>query len=270
MLKPNLIPLLTLTVIISLQSCKKDDAHNPPAEHHEKLSAIEWNSGFKETYEYNADNKLKKIRYKASQSSEDAVEFTWSGNLMTEVRENSSIYKNVYHYSAGKVIRSTNETRNSPSTVYYNLDYDYRGDGKVDKMRYITYAANGPELKAETIYHYNATGDLTSTVTDMGSTIVTQQIDGYTTVNFNPWVFIDLTLLENYMIFNYPVLSSMKGFPKKITRIVKQGNDPEFVDIVTTHNFEINKNRITKMEVELSSPTTPQLNRKRTALFTYK
>ncbi|MCG2615650.1 hypothetical protein LZZ85_15220 [Terrimonas sp. NA20] len=269
MFKPNLIALLTLTSAIALQSCRKDDAPKPPAETGDKLASIEWNSGFKESYEYNSNNTLKKITYSSTQSS-NAVEFSWTGNLMSEVRENSSVYKNVYHYNGGKVTRSTNETSNAPSTVYYHLEYDYRGDGKVHKMRYITFGAAGPELKTETDYNYNTAGELTSTVSHSGSTTVTQQIEGYTEVSFNPWAFIDLTLLENYMIFNYPVLSSMKGFPRKITRIVKQGNDPEFVDITTTHHCEVSKNQITKMVVELASPTTPSLNRKRTALFTYK
>jgi hypothetical protein len=259
-----------ITTIFTLQSCRKDDAPKPPVETGEKLSAIEWNSGFKERYEYNTNNSLKKIIYSSTQSGEDAVEFSWTGNLVTEVNENSSSYKNVYYYNGGKVTRSTNETRNAPSIVYYHLEYDYRADGRVNKMRYITFGANGPELKTETDYNYNTAGELTSTVSRSGTTVITQQIDGYTNVAFNPWAFIDLTLLENYMIFNYPVLSTMNGFPRKITRIVKQGNDPEFVDITTTHTCEISKNQITKMVVELASPTTPAINRKRTALFTYK
>jgi hypothetical protein len=271
MLKPNLIPFITLTAVIFLQSCKKDDAPKPPVpdETGNKLASIQWNSGFTETYEYDADDKLKKISYKTGQY-EGAMEFSWTGNLMTEVRENSSQHKNVYHYTGGKVTHSTNETKNAPSTVYYHLEYDYRGDGKVDKMRYITFTANVPELKTETTYYYNTGGDLTSSVSRSGSTIVTQQIEGYTQVSFEPWAFIDQSLVENYMIFNYPVLSSMRGFPRKITRIVKQGNDPEFIDIVTTNTCVITNNQISKMEVALTSPTSPSINKQRTAVFTYK
>lgn len=269
MLKPYLIPLLMLSAIIALQSCRKGDTPPPPAETGEKLATIEWNNDFKETYEYNTNNTLKKIGYKTAQR-EDAVEFTWTGNFMTEAREISSLYKNVYHYNGGKISHSTSETVNAPSTVYYHLEYDYRGDGKVNKMRFISFGTNGQELKTETDYNYNTAGELTSTVSRSGNTTITQQIEGYIAVSFNPWTFIDLSLVENYMIFNYPVLSSMKGFPRKITRIVKQGDDPEFVDITTTHTCEVSKNQITKMVIELANPAAPSLNRKRTALFTYK
>jgi len=270
MYKPNLIQLFTLAIIIMFQSCKKDPPRNiqPPAPS-TTLSAIEWSTGNqKETYEYNNDQKLKKIVLSSGQVS-DIYEFNWKGNKLSEAHEVSSLFKQVYHYDGNRISKITYTSVTDPGSSNYKMDYLYRADGKIEKMNLVM--LNGSGSNATTTYHYNASGELSSTVTIMDQFTITQTIESYSDqISFEPWAFIDLTLLENYMIYNYPVLSSMKALPAKVLRSVKIGAAPEFLDAVTTNTFETGNNRINKLKYELQIPGSPSLGKTRNALFTYK
>jgi hypothetical protein len=271
MYKSCLTLSFAITAFSLLQSCSKDDTIKAP-DYGDKLNTVEWNAGAqKETYEYNSDNTLKRIVYTSGQAS-DSYEFTWNGNKLAEMFEKNATYKNFYYYdNAGKVSHTTTAIHDDASKTTNKMEYTYRSDGKVDQLKYFVINYAGTELRAITTYHYNTAGDLDHSVTTTGNYTITQQIEGYSQpVKFNPWGFIDLTLLENYMIYNYPVLSTMKGFPAKVTRKVKIGNDPEFVDIVTTNTSEISNKRINKMTIELTSPSTPSINKIRTGTFNYK
>ena len=72
------------------------------------------------------------------------------------------------------------------------------------------------------------------------------------------------------MIFNYPVLSSMKAYPLKITRTVQTGDDPPFVDIVTTNTCDVSNKRINQLKTEIKDPAMPGYNSSRTGQFNYK
>lgn len=270
MYKPNLIRLFTFAIIILLQSCKKDPPKNvPPPLPLLTLSTIEWSTGSqKETYEYNSDHSLKKIVFTSGQAS-DTYEFKWSGNKLAEAHETGSLFKQQYHYNGDRITDMTYTSIADPVKGNYKMEYSYRADGKVAKMELIMLDAGGSD--AVTIYHYNAAGELSSTVTTVDQYTITQTIESYSApVSFEPWSFIDLSLLENYMIYNYPVLRSMKALPAKVLRSVKIGGDPEFLDAVTTNTFEISNNRINKLRYQLKIPGSPSLDKTKDAQFNYK
>ncbi|PZR26218.1 MAG: hypothetical protein DI535_15375 [Citrobacter freundii] len=268
MYKPDLIPLFAFAVIALLQSCKKDPAENLPLPS-TTLSAIEWSPGNqKETYEYNSDRSLKKIVFTSGQVA-DSYEFKWNDKKLSEVHETGSLFKQYYQYSGNRISTMTYAPAADPGVGNYKMAYTYRADGKPDKMELIMLNASGSN--AVTTYNYNAAGELSSTVTIMDEYRITQTIESYSAeVRFEPWSFIDISLLENYMIYNYPVLSSMKALPAKVSRSVKIGNNPEFLDAVTTNTFEITNGRISKLKYELQIPGSPSLNRTKNAQFIYK
>lgn len=270
MLKRNSIRILAFSVIILIQSCSKDDEPAPNQPSIAKLIRVDWTPGTaKEEYHYSADNSLKRIVYSIGQTS-TSYEFTWNNNKVTEVYDPSSSYKHFYFYNGDKLSYTTRSQKNDASQIVYKMEYTYRQDGKADKLKYFTVEENGTELKAGSTYYYNAAGELSHTVTIMENYTITHTIEGYSQeVKFIPWGFIDLTLMEDYMIFNYPVLSTMKGFPVKITRKVKIGDTPEFVDTITTHTCEISNGRINKMTVDFKVPSHPELDKTRNAFFNY-
>jgi hypothetical protein len=274
MYKPYLVLALGLSLLTALQSCSKDHDKpidtNPPSSWGDLLESIEWDNGSKETFAYNADSTLKQIAYSFGNSAH-SYEFSWAGKRMVEMHDNISLYKNTYTYNGNKVFQMTNTPKNDPATSSYKMEYTYNAIGKVDKLKYFVINEAGTELRAGTSYQYNAAGDLIKSITSTGNTTITQSIDGYSTeAAFNPWAFIDFTLLENYMIFNYPVLSSMKGYPLKITRTVQTANDPPFVDIITTNTCEISNKRINKLKIEIKDPAMPGYNVTYTGRFIYK
>lgn len=270
MYKPDLIRFFAFAVIIFLQSCKKDNTESLPLPIPSvALSAIEWSTGNqKETYEYNSDHSLKKIVFTSGQAS-DTYEFKWTDKKLSEVHETGSLFKQYYQYSGNRVSAMTYASVADPATGNYKMEYSYRADGKIEKMELIMLNAAGSN--AVTTYHYNTAGELSSTVTIMDEYRITQTIESYSAeVRFEPWSFIDLSLLENYMIYNYPVLSSMKALPAKVSRSVKIGNNPEFLDAVTTNTFEITNTRINKLKYELQIPGSPSLGKTKNAQFIYK
>lgn len=271
--KPYLLLALGLSVFIAMQSCSKDHDKpgntNPPYQA-DLLESIEWENGARETFTYNTDSTLKQIRYFFIASSH-SYEFSWSGKKMIEMHDNVSLYKNTYTYNGNNVFQMTNTPKNGPVTGSYKMEYTYNASGKVDKLKYFVTNEAGTEIRAGTSYQYNGAGELIKTTTQTGNTIITQTIDGYSDeAIFNPWIFIDFTLLENYMIFNYPVLSTMKGYPLKITRTVQTGNDPAFVDIITTNTCDVSNKRINKLKIEIEYPGMPGYHSTHTGQFNYK
>lgn len=270
MFKHNLIRLFIFTIIILLQSCKKDPGKNVhPPYPDDRLSVIEWSTGGRrETYDYNDDHSLKRIVFSAGQAA-DIYNFTWKDNKLTEAYEAGSSFRQFYHYEGDRITDMTYAPATDPGNGNYKMEYTYRTDGKIDKMKLVM--LNGSGANALTTYHYNAAGELSSTITIMDEYMITQTIESYSApVSFEPWTFIDLTLLENYMIYNYAVLRSMKALPAKVLRSVKIGNAPEFMDAVTTNTFEISDKRINKLKYELKIPGSSSLDRTQNAQFIYK
>ena len=272
--KPYRILALSLSLFILLQGCSKDHdnptGNDPVPSFGDMLESVEWDKGSKETFTYNADSTLKQIVYSFGGATH-SYEFTWSGKKMTAMQDNTSLYKNTYSYNGNKIYQMINAPKTGGVTGSYKMEYTYNAIGKVDQLKYFTINEAGTELKASTAYQYNAAGELIKSITQTGDFTITQLIGGYSgEAVFNPWIFIDFTLLENYMIFNYPVLSTMKGFPLKITRMVQVGNNPAFVDLITTNTCEISHKRINKLKIDIEDPNMPDYHVTNMARFIYK
>lgn len=111
------------------------------------------------------------------------------------------------------------------------MEYTYENDGKLKQLDYLQVNEAGATLRTRSSYQYSTNGDLQKIVTVDNSFIITHVIEAYSEpVDFNPMLFIETGLFENYPLYNYAVMSRLKKIPSKILRLVKNGAAPEFTD----------------------------------------
>ncbi|MBO9204658.1 MULTISPECIES: hypothetical protein [Niastella] len=268
-------PLLLFSLISLLGACDKDDKIDEPEivipQFH--IKSITWNYGLTGNFVYNADSSLKQIDY-TYQNVGGFTGFGWSGNLHTELYDDRSLYKNVFEYDTdGYPVKMKNVTKADPTDTQYQLEFLYNA-GKLQAMKYAVFNEDGTtELRSSSTYHYNAGGDLEKVVTQFGKNLITHTIDAYSApVSFLPAHYLDPTLLENYTIYNMAVLQQLQQLhklPAKVTRVVKTGSNPEYIDKIEDQVFTVNNYRIDKVSTTISYPQMPNNTSHFDAVYSY-
>ena len=248
---------ITITALFALvlAACSHDDdpPPPPPAPPHELLLSINWDSGLTSQFHYNADSTLKRIDFLYGTIS-GSYHFKWSGRRLVEYHDDRSLYKNMVHYTNGRVANITNTIKQGTSASSWDLAFSYHTNGNVKQLVYSVTNEAGKQVKATTEYFYD-NGELSEVLIDQGPQLILFRIDGYTDeVNFNPCAFIDASLNENYVLNNYVVMSQLKRLPSKITRLVTPQSGATFTDKVQQDSYTVHNKRIDKLKMEIIYP----------------
>lgn len=275
MTKHALSRLLFISLAL-LCACKKDN--DPPKEPEDnvpqyQLRSITWDNGLKGDFVYNTENNLQQIDY-VFQSASGRTVFGWNGKTFTEMYDDRSMYKNVYEYDAdGKVIKMRNLSRSGSLPSEYQFEFRYNSNKKVEELKYYIINEAGKQLRATSSYHYNSAGDLEKAVTEYQGSTITHTIDSYSPpVSYVPCHYIDPTLTENYTIYNLAVIMQLQKqhkLPSKVTRVVKTGANPSYVDKIEEQLFIVNNYRIDKVYTTISYPGMPGYGNKLEAVYSY-
>lgn len=259
-----------------LCACKKDN--DPPKDPEDKvpqyqLRSITWNNGLKGEFVYNSESNLQHIEYTFNKVSGRTV-FGWNDKTFTEMYDDGSLYKNVYEYDAdGKVIKMRNLPKSGSLSSEYQFEFRYNSNKKLEELKYSIINEAGKELRATSLYYYNSAGDLEKAVTDYQGSIITHTIDSYSPpVSFVPCHYIDPTLMENYPIYNVAVIMQLEKryqLPSKVTRVVKTGSNPSYVDKIEEQLFIVNNYRIDKLYTTITYPGMPGYVNKLEAVYSY-
>lgn len=268
-------PLLLFSLITLLSACDKDDKIDEPEEviPQSHIKSITWNNGLAGNFVYNADSSLKQIDY-TYQNVGGFTGFGWSGNQLTELYDARSSYKNVFEYDTdGKPVKMRNVPKADPSDTQFQFEFLYSSDKKLQSLKYSIFNDQGPQLRSTSTYHYNSVGDLEKVITQSNSGVVTHTVESYSPpVNFLPAHYLDPSLMENYTIYNMALLWQLQQLyklPAKVTRIVKTGTDPEYVDKIEDQVFTVNNYRIEKVQSTTSYPQMPDYTAHYDAVYTY-
>ncbi|MFT3680829.1 MAG: hypothetical protein QM791_11190 [Ferruginibacter sp.] len=269
MYKAGFILLTVITVFIT--GCKKDEPRPPGDPNDNKLlRSIEWSNGVKASMQYNGNYNLSKIIYTHGNIT-GATVINWQGSKVKEMFDDRSLFKNSYYYSRDRITHYINSFKAGTSSNSFKMEYTYNADGYVAVLKYFSTTEAGTTLKTTTNYEYNAAGDLVKATTLTPDITIIHTIVGYSEpADFDPLIFVETGLFENYTIFNLPVMSQLKKYPVKITRAVKAGNDPLFIDKIDENTCEITGKRINKMNTKIIFPATPDYNLSITGTFKYE
>lgn len=263
-----------LTSLIITGACNKDNptenpSNNPPDY---LLKSISWSNGMTAHLSYHADSSLKNIDYTFQSSSGKSV-FTWSGKKLTEFYSDRSLNKNLFEYDQqGRVIKMHNTAKAGVSDGYF-LEFKYNAQNKLDSLKFFFVNIVGEHLQSSTSYHYSSAGELEAAITKTPTGILTHSINTYSPpVSFNPCNYIETTLSENYIIYNYALmcqLSKVNKLPTKVTRTVKNGSQPSSVDKIEEQTFTVTNHRIDKVVTAISFPAAPGNNATIESVYSY-
>ncbi|MFT3702516.1 MAG: hypothetical protein QM802_09110 [Agriterribacter sp.] len=264
---------VVLIVLLCSTGCRKDDNEIPgPVKDTAKralVRSIEWDNGTTAIMEYNTDSNLVKIDYRFQNIVSTTV-FNWTGKQFKEMYDDRSWYKNVFYYNGSNVSHYINTAREASIPTSYTMEYGYTPAGKLITLKHYSTDEAGTVLKASSQYQYNTQGELASVVTQSGNSVFTHVVESFSEeINFDPLIYIEPTLSENYTIYNLPVLSSAHKLPKKIIRKVKIGTAEEFVDKIEETVFETAHKRLNKITTTITIPGMPQYTNKISAVFRY-
>ncbi|MFT3749031.1 MAG: hypothetical protein QM768_11965 [Agriterribacter sp.] len=257
-----------------LHACKKNNTENPnPAENVKPyiklVRSIEYDNGITATMHYNEDSTLKKISYRYGNVL-NATIFNWENQRLKEFYEDRSLYKNTFHYIGSGISYYVNTYKDIQLPSSYKMEYSYDDKARVTVLKHYTTNEAGTTLKATSTYHYNSASVLERVETKDNSAVYTHLIESYSDMAyFNPLLFIETGLWENYPVFNIPVLSSMKGFPAKIIRKVKIGNEATYIDKIEENTVLIADKNISRIINNVTSPGMSGYNKRVVAVFKY-
>lgn len=262
--------LLITTMAFLIQGCGKDEpVENGIPGNKELLRSIDWDNGTKAVMNYNTDSTLNKIVY-TYQNITGATVFVWQDKQLQQMFDDRSLYANNYYYDGGKVSHYINKYKTGASPTSYKMEFTYNANGSVATLKWLATNEAGTKIKSASTYHYNVAGELSKVVTLNDNSVITHMVESYTdSVNFEPLVFIETGLFENYPIFNLPVMSRMKKYPTKIVRTVKIGTDAEYIDKVEENICGIVNKRINKIATTITIPGMPQYRSSVVATFNY-
>lgn len=146
------------------------------------------------------------------------------------------------------------------------MEYSYDGQGRVRELKYYTI---GEVLQATSTYSYT-NGALERVVTKDADNVYTHVIEAYAdTAWFDPLLFIEAALPENYPVFNIPVLGSMKKLPAKIVRMVQTGDDEPYIDIIEENAVVITGKHIAQITNSITVPLMPGYLKRAVGVFKY-
>lgn len=254
--------------------CSKDTAPLPEQPetpvHGALLQSITWDNGAHAVMDYNKDSTLKQIIYRFRNSTSATI-FTWEKKQIKEMYDDRSLYKNTYYYNGSVVSHYINSPKQIVPANSCKMEYGYGDNGRLSSLKYITTNEAGAKVQTVSTYIYNTAGELQEVKTVATNSVITHTIERYTdSVHFNPLVFIETGLFENYPIFNLPLLSSMKKYPQKIIRMVKIGNDDPYTDKIEENICEITNKQIHTITSTITSPGMPDYRVSITGVFKYE
>lgn len=220
--------------------------------------------------QYHADSTLKQIQYNYGEIFSSTV-FKRENGLLKEFASSRSMYKNSIHYDRSRISQLVNGYKEIQLPNGSKMQYGYNNDGIVSTLKYFTINEGGETLKMSCVYHYNNNKELTKVITTEGANSLTHTIESYSdSTYFDPLMFIDTGLMEDFVIFSIPVLSKMNKYPAKIIREVKLGTEPQFVDKITSNACEIQDRHIRKLTIKVTSPGMPGYEPTVTGTFKYE
>ncbi len=263
-------PVFWIWALLCLGACKKEDMEQPGAGGNNAPKAklvrsIEFDNGSIKTMHYNPDSTLQKIAYRYG-AVESATIFNWEDHHLKEMFEEELSFKNVFYYNGAGIARyvHTNNSTEFPSS--YTMEYSYDGQGRVRALKYYT---TGNILQATSTYHYT-NGALERVVTKDADNVYTHIIEAYSdTAWFDPLLFIETALPENYPVFNIPVLGSIKKLPAKIVRMVQMGDNDPYIDIIEEHTVVITDKHIAQITNNITVPLMPGYRKRVVGMFKY-
>ncbi|RYY63039.1 MAG: hypothetical protein EOO05_00385 [Chitinophagaceae bacterium] len=234
------------------------------------LARLEWDNGLTGYFDYNTDNSLKTIQYNLGGSTGKTM-FEWSGSRMTSISDDRSLYKNVYTYGPdNKLVKVENVQKSGGASVFL-LEYTYNAQGLVDSMKYFATNNGTKVLKTRSGYTYGAGSRLTEVVTESGNNLVKSVVDTWSPeLSFIPQMYVDVTLSENYDVYNLPVLEQQDMLPTKITRMVKTGSGNYTTDKVQEIQFTLSGTRVTNTRTTVTFPNVPGSSNVLNAVYIYK
>ena len=256
-------------------SCmKSNDVDNAPVPQTSvpagSLARLEWDNGLTGYFDYNTDTTLRTVQYNLGGSTGKTV-FEWSAGKMTSISDDRSLYKNVYTYGPdNKVVKVENVQKSGGSSVFV-LEYTYNAQGLVDSMKYFATNTGTKVLKTRSGYSYDANQKLTEVVTESGTNLVKSVIDSWSPeLFFIPQMYLDVTLSENYDVYNLPVLLQKKMLPAKITRMVKPASGVYATDKVQEVQFTLSGTKVTNTKTTVTYPNVPGSNTVLNTVYIYK
>lgn len=266
---------LTIAALLSLLnlSCNPDEPVEPiiPTRQHYLLKSIQWEEGTKADFFYNADSTIKERSDRSVQRS-GSTRFLWENGRMTQHFQESSLFTNLYSYSAnGKITSIRNRYKEIQLTNGYELKFQYQQNGLLAKMQCNQINEAGESLILEAIYQYNNKELIKIQGFDkLGRLKIENSIEAYSdSCDFLPWVFISSSLQPLYQIYNYPVLSNMKKFPTRIVQKLYDDNGILSSNIVYTNRPVIEAYTIRELKQEIIYPENPTYNSSITGSFKY-
>lgn len=262
-----------LLVLLCMGSCSKNNipvpTNQPDPVVVPLLRSIVFDNGTVASLFYNNDSTLKKISYQFQNTVSNTV-FNWENGRLKEMYDEQSLYKNSFYYSGETITHFVNTYKQVQLPSPYQMEYSYDELGKLNTLQYSTTNEAGTVLKATSSYYYNNSGELEQVITQNGNAVYTHIIEGYSdTAIFNPLVFVETTLFENYPIFNLPVLQAMKKYPSKIIRKVKIGEATAYIDKIDENDCLVENKLIRRINFKITSPGMPQYENKLVADFNY-
>jgi len=264
--------MLTAGFILLLACNKNDDTNDgkPDESPGSLLRSIEWDNGLKGELSYNNDSTLKSIHY-IFENVGGATVYNWTNKRLSEIYDDRSLYKNVYHYrDDGKLDLIKNTSRNGSSSTAYTLEFAYNSSGKVDSMKHYSINEAGKQLKTATSYHYTENGDLHEIITENNNIKILHKVEKYSApVKFNPYIFLSPMLDEHFAIYNFPVMNQLKQLPAKLIRQITEPGKPTYTEKIEEVNYSITNFRIDSTITKLSFPGIPADNKSVKAIYKY-
>lgn len=263
--------LISFVLAFVLWGCKKDKGSRQTGTAYSKspLRSIEWSDGIKASFSYNIDNNLIAATH-SFQNRSAAVTYKWENKKLSEISNDNSLYKDNYFYRGERITHMINSYKQVSLPGIYKMEYGYNAGGLVSFLKYSVINEAGTEVKASSVYSYNAAGEIIEIKTQIGNLRAIRTISGYSeTVDFDPLVFTPTTLDEDYEIYNLPVMRQLKKLPAKTTYQFSINNAPFVEDKISTHQYIVVNRRLEKMTTSIRFPNYPAGNKTTEALFKY-
>ncbi|WP_276482477.1 hypothetical protein [Paraflavitalea pollutisoli] len=272
----KLLLSLALFSAMGITGCQKDDVDPPPPVDNPPalqflVKSMEFDIGTVAHVRYNPDSTIHDIFYN-NQSAAGQLDFTWSGKQALALSYDGSLYRDTFVYVNGRLTSLTNGWKRGTSPTSYKLDYAYNSNGSLAELNYYQTNEAGTKLIYSTTYAYHSNGDLASITSTQKSNQykIKLTIDSWSAdCEINPWLFIGPGPNEWYTLYNYPLLSTFKKLPGKITKTVQQAGQAAETEQITVNTYTITNKRLDKTATALSYPKHPNLDQSHSVIYKY-
>ena len=271
MKKSIVLPYLLL-ISLMFQACKEKDIQQPPVptSHRALVRKINWTAqGSIAQLSYNNDSTVKTVNYIGTGSSY-AVNYLYSQGNIARFELEGPFYSYEFQYDSNVRISGMKRWEQQANRYSEELEFSYNPNGTVSTLKYHQVNEAGRKLLHTHTYNYDAKNQLTE-INSMASNGTRSKvtIEGYSTgFSFDPLWFMGISLDDSYMIYNYPLLSTMKGLPTKIVYTDYPNGQPSINRVITV-NYTINNKRIERQLTSIRYPQHPAYDTSSETVFTY-